>query len=90
MRGGDLRRSLTKLRDVEHAYRTVTARQSGPDAVRLLDGHRQRDVRWYLAEFLDRTDPAEVQRQMQALLSAPDLDPALAPLIDLVKAQTEA
>jgi glycosyltransferase involved in cell wall biosynthesis len=90
VQGGDFVRLLAKLRDVELAYHTVKARQSGPAAIRQLEGHRQKDLRWYLAEFLGRTDPAEVQRQMNLLLAAPDFDPALGPLIDLVKAQTDA
>lgn len=82
VRGGDLRRLAAKLDDIAFSYGVVMARQQGSYAafggsawaVQRLDQRRLADVQWYIDEFLDRTEVAEVQAQMRALAAEAGAD----------------
>ena len=89
VKGGDFARLLAKLKDVEFSYSTAKNRQNAPEQARIwrkLDARRIEDVQWYIAEYLARTDFAEVQ---DALRRAGDrLDPMVAVAVAMVRTRS--
>lgn len=88
VKGGDLRRLMAKLADIDLAYGTAKARlsASGQEPYRhSLEARRIEDVQWYIGEYLGRHDFADVQRELRALEA--EADPGLAVMIHLAQAR---
>lgn len=89
VKGGDLRRLMGKLSDIQLAYGQAKARQSAPDQAanwQRLEARRIEDVQWYVQEYLSRHDMAQVQAELRALEG--EADPGLAILLQLVQARS--
>jgi glycosyltransferase involved in cell wall biosynthesis len=88
VKGGDLKRLLAKLKDVEFAYATAKSRQTAPDHTgfwQKLEARRIEDVQWYIGEYLDRHDAAGVRDDLRRLGDA--IDPMLPVTMALVRAR---
>lgn len=81
VKGGDLRRLLAKLRDIEFSYATAMDLRRDPASEPIwfkLQSRRMEDIQWYIAEFAQRNDLMEVRRQLRAIGNAAD------PMLELV------
>ena len=88
VKGGDFARMQAKLKDVEFAYSTAKSQQNAPEQAtvwRKLDARRIEDVQWYIAEYLGRTDFAEVQEAMRR--AGDGIDPMVAVAVTMIKAR---
>ena len=86
VKGGDLRRLLAKLSDIDYSYAIAKSRQAAPgqaDLWQKLEARRIEDVQWYVGEYLDRTDLAEVHDEMRRLGDA--VHPMLAVTMAMVR-----
>ena len=89
VKGGDFTRLLAKLKDVDFSYATAMSRQSEPEQAavwRKLDDRRIEDVQWYVAEYLGRTDFAEVQEALRRMRGR--LDPMVAVAVATIQARS--